>query len=265
MIIRRFFVVYGCIIAFWSTLSYASDESSSVKLTPVVNTDFASPGTKERYTLEVPRGKVVPQKLQTFVEFYIMHPSAVDEFLQSFSSGQESGQQNGIVSTEVGMISLEELQESAEALDEIIEIIANPLQLSGLTTLPKLSKMMLLDIANMLTEEGRAELITLRDTLAAEITGENVLTFAVADETINSGFQTGQNYRQYTTPGQQTKLAHLMHCYVVSKGYQIQKLDPPIAMEDLQILIQKVVDYSGYDGHSAGLLELAKRLESLIK
>lgn len=157
------------------------------------------------------------------------------------------------------------LKTSIEAIEKTLNFISNPEQISDLVALPKQNKIILLDLTNRLVEEGQTHFSTLRDTLQKQISKEELLDFDTAADTINFGLQTDQNYEKYTQIENPKNLFHLVHCFVVSKGYQIQKLDPPIAIEDLQLLIQKIIEHSGHSGRSKQLVELAKQLEFIMK
>lgn len=157
-----------------------------------------------------------------------------------------------------------QLKTSIEAIDETLNFISDPSNLSSLNDLPKQNKIILLDLTNRLVEEGQTHFSTLRDTLQKQISKGELLDFDTAADTINFGLQTDQNYEKYTQ-NDTKNLIHLIHCYVVCKGYKIQGLNPPIEIEDLQILIKKSIDYSGYSGCSEQLLACAKELELIMK
>lgn len=170
-----------------------------------------------------------------------------------------------ITSMPISESMIAQLKTSIEAIEKTLKFISKPEQILGLVDLPKQNKIILLDLANRLVEEGQTHFSILRETLQKQISEEELLDFDTAADTINFGLQTDQNYEKYTQNGHPKNLFHLVHCFVVSKGYQIQKLDPPIAIEDLQLLIQKIIEHSGHSGHSEQLVELAKQLEFIMK
>lgn len=157
---------------------------------------------------------------------------------------------------------IEQLQASIKAINKTLEFVSNPTRLSGLIDLPQPNKVILLDIAARLIEEGKSEFSNLRDALQDKIHVDNPLTFDTAANTINRGFQSGQDYKKYTQIDNPENLAHLIHCFVVSKGYEIQKIDPPISMENLQILIRRIVDNSENDNK---FCDLAEQLENIMR
>jgi hypothetical protein len=240
----------------------------------------------EKCKLETPSSvsKKEGEKFVEFMDVYIVHEPSVNEAFESLRKenenvkmheketvdyqNEEEDEAKEVVENTINKNNSEiikQLQESVKALGETIEIVRNPLRVSEVKDLPEENKIALLDLACRLIEEGETEFSVLKDALSSQTTMENSLTFDDAAETINWGFQTGQDYKKYTLTGHPKSLAHLIHCFIVSKGYEIQKLSPPIAIEDLQILVKNVVDYSGYEGHSSDLLEIARQLEAAIK
>lgn len=154
-----------------------------------------------------------------------------------------------------------QLQASVDALKPTLAFISKPKILQGIEKLPEVNRVMLLDLATRLVKKGMQEFSDLRDTLKEQIQLTDILTFDTAANTINRGFQSGQDYKKYTQIDGTENLAHFIHCFVVSRGYEIQQIDPPISMENLQILIRMIVNNSESDSE---LSSLAVKLEEIV-
>jgi hypothetical protein len=158
---------------------------------------------------------------------------------------------------------IKQLQDSVNAIEKTLEIVKNPENLDGLESLPEPNKAILLDVASMLVEDEVVKFSMLKTALEKGTTS-SAASFYASAEMINWGRQTDQNYNEYTNPFHPELLLSLAHCFIVSKTYESLGEDPTVSIEDLQILIQKSIDYSGGNGYSKQLLETAKQLKKVI-
>lgn len=164
---------------------------------------------------------------------------------------------------------IKQLDVSINTLSKAFKLVSDPIKSEELINLPEPNKMMLFDLAdrfvkeNRFTDGKREKFSAIRDILSQELKSTECLTFDVAANTINRGFQSGQNYKKYTQIDGVENLVHLVHCFFICKGYEIQKIDPSISLEDLQILIRRVVD--SCDANTNGnLFNLVRKLENII-
>lgn len=279
MFAKKLSIITCCFAALLNISSYASSATTTkplVKFTPLGDCDSPSHAEPmEKFTLEAPKGKVPPQIFRRFMEIYIMHPLAVEDFMRSLSSPESISPHSQLIippeehhEMEAAVAlnpTIEQLQASIEAIDETLAFISNPTQLLGLTDLPKTNKIILLDLASTLVEEGKPEFSTLRDTLQDQMEPDPTTSFDSSADVINWGLQTGQNYKRYTEEGCTEYLQSLVNCFIFSKGQEMQGFLPTITVETLEILVRSAIDHSGYAGHSSQILDLFRKFKTYAK
>jgi len=80
-------IVFTLLIPYCIISSCTATQKCLVNLTPQESS--TSPMGKEKFTLELPRGKLSPQKVQRALEVFVMHPDALEEFLTSYISPKQ--------------------------------------------------------------------------------------------------------------------------------------------------------------------------------
>jgi hypothetical protein len=129
--------------------------------------------------------------------------------------------------------------------------------------LPEPNKAILLDLANMLVEEGKDEFSFIVNALQNQVL-DNTLFDSSADM-IKYGFQIEQDYKKYTQSGHPEFLQSLVNCFILCRGQELVGLLPIIDVECLKILVRSSIDHSGNTDCSAQLLKLARQLEHIIE
>lgn len=164
-------------------------------------------------------------------------------------------------------LTIENLVKIGDALESTLVIArdpSNPSSLEAVAKLPLENKMILLDLATRIVENGKDKFDKLKSTLLEQVSRREAF-FDISAAVIGWGNQIDPHYDMYTNPAYPKFLFSLIHCFLVSKIYEEQDLGPGISIKSLRILIRNVVEYSSYAGHSPELLEIAERLETIIK
>lgn len=90
-------IVFTLLIPYCIISSCTATQKCLVSLT--LQESSISPMGKEKFTLELPSGKLSPQKIQRVLEVFVMHPDALEEFLISYVSPKQASSETMTSST----------------------------------------------------------------------------------------------------------------------------------------------------------------------
>lgn len=150
-----------------------------------------------------------------------------------------------------------DLKNSMECFDKTKQLILNP-STELLTELPELNKMALFELANRLRGIKGDDFRLINS--ESQLQKGPCLDFDIAANGINWGFQLGQDYSKYTQSST-AELASFVYCFFICLGYKLCELDSPISIEDLQILITRIVDNAPENNE---LLEIARLIKDTV-
>ena len=90
-------IVFTLLIPYCIISSCTATQKCLVSLT--LQESSISPMGKEKFTLELPSGKLSPQKIQRVLEVFVMHPDVLEEFLISYVSPKQASSETMTSST----------------------------------------------------------------------------------------------------------------------------------------------------------------------